>query len=156
MPAERKALDEVIPVKFWIRNIPEHVPEAANRIASACAKAGLDPVNCHQATVCAVEAINNAIGHAYRDHNGYVAIRWRCTDSSISIEIADQGIGMERDPDAVELAPTTERGRGWHIIRAWMDEAKYERRANENVVTMTKHLPAAIVANRPKTSSGSI
>jgi anti-sigma regulatory factor (Ser/Thr protein kinase) len=112
-------------MKFWIRNVPEHVPEAAHRISSACAKAGFDPISCHQATICAVEAINNAIVHAYREHNGYVAVRWQCTDSSLSIEVADQG-------------------------------AKYERRANENVVTMTKHLPAGLVGNRPKLSSGSI
>ena len=143
-------------MKFWIRNVPEHVPEAAHRIASACAKAGFDPIGCHQATICAVEAINNAIVHAYREHDGYVAIRWQCTDSSISIEVADRGIRMERDPDLVESDPTTERGRGWRIIRAWMDEAKYERRANENVVTMTKHLPAGLVGNRPKISSASI
>ena len=135
-------------MKFWIRNVPEHVPEAANRIASACAKAGLDPIGCHEATLCAVEAINNAIVHAYRAHNGYVAIRWQCSHNSISIEVADQGIRMERAPDAMEGDPTTERGRGWRIIRAWMDEARYERRANENVVTMVKHLPARVVANR--------
>jgi len=143
-------------MKFWIRNVPEHVPEAAHRIATACAKTGLDPIGCHQVTVCTVEAINNAIIHAYREQNGFVAIRWQCTDSSLSIEVADQGIRMERDPDVVKPDPTTERGRGWCIIRAWMDETKYERRANENVVTMTKHLPAGIVANRLKTSSDTI
>ena len=133
-------------MKFWIRNVPEHVTEAANRIASACDKAGLDPLHCYQATTCAVEAINNAIVHAYREHDGYIAVRWRCSEDTVVIEIADQGIAMETTPDAEAPNPRAERGRGWLIIREWMDEAKYERRECENVVIMAKHLPNKAVA----------
>lgn len=127
-------------MKFWIRNIPEHVPEAAHRIADAFAKTGMDPVNCHQATLCAVEAINNAIVHAYREHNGYVAVRLRANQNSVSIEIADQGIPMATEPEPVDPTPDSEHGRGWLIMRSWMDEVRYERRTGENVVILTKHL----------------
>jgi anti-sigma regulatory factor (Ser/Thr protein kinase) len=135
-------------MKFWIRNVPEHVSEAANRIASACAKAGLDPLRCYQATTCAVEAINNAIAHAYREHSGYIAVRWRCSDDTVVIEIADQGVGMETPPDAEPSDPRAERGRGWLIIREWMDEVAYEQRENENVVIMAKHLPNKAASTR--------
>jgi serine/threonine-protein kinase RsbW len=135
-------------MKFWIRNVPEHVAEAANRIASACAKAGLDQLQSYQATTCAVEAINNAIVHAYRENDGYIAVRWRCSDDTVVIEVADQGVSMQATPTAETPDPRAECGRGWHIIREWMDEASYERRDNENVVIMAKHLPHKAVTTR--------
>ena len=127
-------------MKFWIRNRPEHVPEAGNRLARACAGAGLDPMGCYQAQVCVVEAINNAIQHAYRDHDGYIGLRWSVCGGRIVIEVVDQGASMATPVAADPPDPMQENGRGWYIIRQWMDEADYRRRGNENVLTMVKHL----------------
>ena len=109
-------------------------------MARACARAGLDPMGCYQAQVCVVEAINNAIQHAYRDHHGYIGLRLSVSGVRIVIEVADQGASMATPVAPEPPDPRQENGRGWYIIRQWMDEADCLRPGDDNVLTMAKNL----------------
>ena len=54
--------------------------------------------------------------------------------------MTDHGAGMAGPLPSTAPDPCQEGGRGWFIIRQWMDEARYEQRAGENVLTMAKRI----------------
>lgn len=96
--------------------------------------------------VAVVEAVNNAIEHAHH-HNPakQVTVEVRLETDIVRFTIIDQGapIDFEAAMDAaagMENAPQIERGRGFGIIRALMDEIKYQRNGCANYVTLLKYL----------------
>ncbi len=102
--------------------------------------------------LCAVEAVNNAIIHAYDkspDHE--VTVRVHIEEDRLTLEVRDAGrpmsphllagqdldalAGNPEDPDSVAT-----KGRGLAIIRETMDSVAYDRRDGENCLTMMKRL----------------
>jgi serine/threonine-protein kinase RsbW len=108
-------------------------------VRGICEHAGLEGRDISALEVCAVEAVSNAIRHAYRGAPGReVALDVRVLGHSVELTIQDEGVAMppERakalearlidfdfDPDDLNSLP--EGGMGLKIIRAMMDEATY-------------------------------
>ncbi|MBK5969431.1 ATP-binding protein [Thiorhodovibrio litoralis] len=102
---------------------------------------GFDDMNAYQIQTCCVEAINNAIIHAYAGEPGHpVRVHWQTQGDELIIEIQDRGRAMTTPPPEHEPAPDAENGRGWWIMRQWMDSAEYRDRGELHGVRLRRRI----------------
>ena len=74
------------------------------------------------------EACSNSIRHAYADgRRGAVEIRYELADSSLAVEVSDEGAGFDSDRLDAEPAELDEGGLGIAIIRALTDDLSIGR-----------------------------
>jgi serine/threonine-protein kinase RsbW len=76
------------------------------------------------------EALANAIIHGnHEDHTKHVHVTCRCEPDEVSIAVKDEGSGFDittvPDPTARENIGSV-HGRGIHLMRALMDEVRFE------------------------------
>lgn len=87
------------------------------------------------------EAFNNAVLHAYRGLTpGSITVEVAPLSDGISIRIVDDGHSF--DPASIpppDLQALPESGMGWFIMRAFMDEVRYEP-GPPNVLVLSKSL----------------
>lgn len=102
------------------------VAELGRSINAFCAGQGLDEMARFQVQTAATEAINNAILHAY-DNNPRHRVTVNCSVESdmLMIEVIDQGRKLQQLPPDIEPPAEAESGRGWWIMRRWMDRVEY-------------------------------
>lgn len=84
------------------------------------------------------EAIDNAIEHG-RDE--FFVVEGRCTDGALSVSVHDQGPSFSLEGKGVRRLPEDlrERGLGIFLMRALMDETRFEARPDGGTsVTLTK------------------
>ena len=107
--------------------------ESFARIAVAAFVSQLDPTIDELADIktAVSEAVTNCIIHAYEDKEGIIYITCILENNEITIEIKDNGIGIENIEVAKEplytSKPELERsGMGFTIMESFMDEVKIE------------------------------
>jgi serine/threonine-protein kinase RsbW len=122
-------------------------------VRGIAAEAGLEPLAATQVELAVVEAVNNAIEHAYAGRGGgRIEIAVATDDERLRVEIADQGTAMDwegayaADVARLDADPLADGGRGLLIIRAAMDEVEYRSHAGRNVLRLTKRLAAPLDA----------
>lgn len=119
----------------WLRLIRQTVSEYAR-------EAGFDTRDGQAITLAVGEAVGNVIKHAYKGQTDRTfQLLCQTRDGYLEVEIRDHGGPF--DPDRTpELPPDELRagGRGLYLIRTIMDEIKYGRDGEENVVSMRKRL----------------
>jgi len=119
----------------------ENVANVANQITQFCSQIGLDEMTVYQIETCIVEAVNNAIIHAYsRQPDKIVKILGRIDSNTLIIEVIDKGKTMQQMPANKPVSIEQESGRGWYIMRQWMDEADYESVDRVNCVRLKKRI----------------
>ena len=93
--------------------------------------------------LCVVEAVNNAIEHAYGGQPGHVVeVEVTLTAAALRVEVRDHGHRMDWVAATARAAePLTEGGRGVVIMRSLMDEVSYASGRGRNVLTLVKQLP---------------
>lgn len=107
--------------------------EAFARITVAAFVAGLDPTieEISDIKTAVSEAVTNSIVHGYEDRLGIINLKCKIKDREITIEISDNGKGIEN----IEMAkqplytskPNLERsGMGFTIMESFMDNLKVE------------------------------
>lgn len=135
------------PVEIEIDSRLELAATAGKAAQDACAALSLSEQAGYQVRTCVVEAVNNAILHAYDNQPGWpVTVHFAVTDDALVIEVRDCGRSMPASPAAPEpkepadLDCLTVGGRGWSIMRAWMDDATYETVAGTNIVRLVKRI----------------
>lgn len=106
--------------------------------------------------LCMVEAINNAIEHAYRERSGHqVWVTLALTAGALELTVVDRGVAMPaevldkirasvsaRDVEEVELGAVSELaegGYGLSLILQIMDEVSYRSDHGENRLAMVLH-----------------
>lgn len=107
------------------------------------------PEDCSAIELAVVEAVNNAIEHAYDEaEEGKITVSYSLSQDGAVIEILDQGRGMashfladqggvpDFDPEDIDNLP--ERGMGIWLIRSCMDSATYHASSDGNRWTLTK------------------
>ncbi|WP_246014581.1 ATP-binding protein [Geomonas oryzae] len=96
--------------------------------------------------VCVVEALNNAITHAYRRQEGYrVDTAITLHHDRISFEVSDEGTAIEDfaprslefDPEVIGSIP--ENGMGLFIIETLMDEVSYRSHNGRNTLSFCRY-----------------
>ena len=126
--------------KLSIESSSEAATIAADWVMEHCRQAGLRDSPAFRVMTCVVEAVNNCVEHAYRDTRGEIGIRVYRNSHWLVLQIQDHGHPAPRQESSPTTEPLQTDGRGWFIMRRWMDIALYRRRKLKNVVTMVKYL----------------
>jgi serine/threonine-protein kinase RsbW len=137
------ALSELFVISVLIRGVGDHF--------------AMDEAQTSSLELCAVEAVTNAIKHAYLTLPGNeVTVEVSITQGRVELRVSDRGISMpeaqvlklsagsrvfEFDPRCLESVP--EGGMGLEIIRRQMDEISYSTVDGGNCLTITKLIPPA-------------
>lgn len=130
----------------------QNVPLIGQAIQRLCSLAALSDVDAHQVALCVVEAVNNAIVHAYnREAEHEVQVIFHQHPDRLIVHICDAGRTMDPkclapkvpspldfDPRCLERIP--EGGLGLAIIRETMDEVTYTTYHGKNILTLTRLL----------------
>ncbi|HPF58979.1 MAG TPA: ATP-binding protein [Candidatus Competibacteraceae bacterium] len=110
-------------------------------IRALCLEYGADEMTAYQVQTSTVEAVNNTIIHAYSNQSGHpVWIRWSLADKRLTIQVSDEGMTMRQLPPDIEPEPDAESGRGWWIMRQWMDSAEYMTDSGRNTLVLSKSI----------------
>jgi serine/threonine-protein kinase RsbW len=117
-------------------------------VRGVCAGSPLHLESYGEMEVCVVEAVNNAITHAYRREDGFrVDTYITLHHDRISFEISDFGKAikdfaprsLEFDPEEIGSIP--ENGMGLFIIETIMDEVSYRSEDGRNTLSFCRYFP---------------
>ena len=119
--------------------------EAFARITVAAFVASLDPTieEISDIKTAVSEAVTNSIVHGYEDKLGIINLRCKINDREVTIEISDNGKGIEN----IEMAkqplytskPNLERsGMGFTIMESFMDEMQVESTVGKGTTVFMK------------------
>jgi serine/threonine-protein kinase RsbW len=132
-------------IKLTIDSNLDNVPLIATTVNKLCSFIPLSDVESYQIEVCVVEAVNNAIKHAYLNERGHeVEVIFTLYTNKLIIDICDVGRVMEHenqpclDFDPTDINNLPESGMGLFIIDSIMDELTYRTQQGKNILTMTK------------------
>ena len=115
-------------------------------VRGVCACSPLEADAYGEMEVCVVEAVNNAITHAYLREDGFrVDAYITLHQDRISFEISDSGRAMvdyaprtlEFDPEMIGSLP--ENGMGLFIIETIMDEVSYRSEDGRNILSFCRY-----------------
>ena len=113
--------------------LSKSVNESFARVAIAAFVSQLDPTIEEVADIktAVSEAVTNCIIHAYEEKEGIIYIECSLNNNEVTIEIKDNGIGIENIDIAKEplytSKPELERsGMGFTIMESFMDDVKIE------------------------------
>lgn len=108
-------------------------------------KNGLDDISSRKVELASEEALVNIIRHAYKETAGMVEINVRkAPKKQIEIEIRDNGPSFNPLKQEIAFNPMAsleEReigGLGILFIRQYMDEVRYRRESNANILILVK------------------
>jgi anti-sigma regulatory factor (Ser/Thr protein kinase) len=106
-----------------------------------------DPPTLRKVELASEEALVNIIRHAYQELPGEIEIEVRAfPHSHVEIVIQDRGppfdpLEEDREVDRTSsLEEREEGGLGIIFIRKYMDDVRYQRRGDQNVLTLVKKL----------------
>jgi len=105
---------------------------------------GFDEINIRKAELASEEALVNIIKHGYKQRTGKVEIELHAFEAHIEILLRDHGPAfnpLEQEISFNPLASLEERslgGLGILFIRQNMDEVRYRREKNSNVLVLIK------------------
>lgn len=96
------------------------------------------------------EAITNVIVHAYPNKTGYVNMKIETIDNKISIQIKDNGVGIQDIERAITpfftTKPNEERsGMGFTVMESFMDKLEVKNNKDGLTVKMFKELEDDVV-----------
>ncbi len=132
-------------ITFKIESRLDFVALIGRAVNSLCTMTPLSEVDAYQAELCVVEAVTNAIKHAYGNSSASeVEVKITLFSSKMMFEVSDNGEEFKKfsipelsfDPNTVEQLP--ESGMGLHIISKVMDEINYFSKNGVNTLRMTK------------------
>ena len=132
-------------IKLVIDSNLEVVFLAGLAVRAFCSHVPLSEVAVYQVELSVVEAINNAIKHAYGNEKGHeVEILVSLYLNRLTFEIRDSGRPLDPshaptmnfDPNDLDALP--ESGMGLHIMQSVMDRVEYSRCGERNVLTLSK------------------
>lgn len=132
-----------------IGNVPL-LAVAVNRISTHL---GFDEIQASEIELCIVEAVTNAIQHAYQGrHSHVVTVDIEASTDHLCLSVCDTGtsmsaeqvcrlIGEEASPelDLDNKASLPESGRGLRIIHDLMDDISYTRQGEQNCLLLVKY-----------------
>ena len=120
-----------------------------NFVVKWCRKMGLFPKQVSEVKLAVDEACSNIIRHAYEGRRGNFQIVITKLESSVQLEIIDQGIEFDwysvLEPDLYQYVETRRKGGlGIWLIKKLIDEVEYHRVDDSNVLTMKAYLTEGI------------
>ena len=134
-------------VKLDIASRFEMLDMAQTVLSQLCKIVGFEDETIHYLAVAVRESVANAIKHGNgQDESKRVELVFTLTDSSIEVQVKDQGEGFKPNEIPDPLAPENllkAYGRGIFFMRQFMDEVSYSFPSRGGtVVRMLKNLPS--------------
>ncbi|HTR96652.1 MAG TPA: ATP-binding protein [Candidatus Acidoferrales bacterium] len=118
-------------------------------VAGLAGAAGLPRRACGHVELAIVEAVNNAIRHAYRGQPGHVVeVVFARTEDGIVLQVCDEGSPMPArqapvlDFDPADVPNLPEGGMGLFLIHNVMDRVDYASENGRNVLTLSRRIAA--------------
>ncbi len=119
-----------------------------------CSLGSLSNEECYQVRLCVVEAVNNAIQHAYNHEKCHsVEIDFSVDSKNMIISVLDTGKPMPKgmleikaglfeklDREKPDQFSIPENGRGLALMLEMMDQVKYSSKDGKNTLTLIKKL----------------
>ena len=129
-----------------LHNDVQQIPQLADFIETVASEMQLSQSLAMGLNLALEEAVTNVIMYAYpKGADGLVDVEAIIREHSLEFIITDSGTPF--DPTAAPLVditkPASERpigGLGIHLVRQLMDQVRYERRGNQNVLSMIKNI----------------
>ena len=136
------ARDGTETVEICLSARPENVALARLALVGVAAMSNATVDEIADLKLAVSELCTNAVVHAYEDGEGYVLLRFTSAGDSLTVEVADAGIGFDAEPaDARVSAPQSESGRlGLVIARAIADELVVHSGSAGSRVVLSKRL----------------
>ncbi|MGI5939479.1 MAG: ATP-binding protein [Thermoleophilia bacterium] len=134
-------------IKFIIDSRLDNIPLIGGAVRGIASTMSIDDKTGFHLELCAVEAVTNAVKHAYSLVAGnLVELRIFLFPDYIVLEVCDRGRALDLakvrpldfDPQRHETLPVS--GMGFSIMSSLMDEVSYETNNHVNILRMTKHL----------------
>jgi serine/threonine-protein kinase RsbW len=133
-------------VELSLESRIENLPAVGAAVRGIAERNGFGETRAYHAELCAVEAVTNAIEHAYGGRPGArVEIALAADEGRIEIRVRSKGVRLAAGRLAAAEAPDPleERGRGLFLIRSLADEV--ETRADGGI-----HELRMLITNRPE------
>ncbi len=115
-------------------------------VKGICASIPMTEEDGYQVELCIVEAVNNAVEHAYQNEAGHdVSVIASVDGGSLTLQVLDSGRPMDWESVQKRRANASlldEGGRGFMIMESYMDQVSYEQVGDKNVLTLVKGLRA--------------
>ena len=140
-----------LPMSFHLRVVMSSDPRFLSVVRAVVGQLGheygLTEDTGREVTLAVDEALANVIRHAYRNrHDEEIEFNCQARADHLEFTLIDRGEPADlsricgRPLDEVSLS-----GRGTHLIKAAMDEMRYERVPGGNQLRLIKNIPAAKV-----------
>jgi serine/threonine-protein kinase RsbW len=123
----------------------DHLSECIQFVSSCARRFGLDQRGIHKIVLSTEEALVNIFKYAYKNHEGDVQVDCMSNDErEFIVEIRDCGVPFNmlkvEDPEVqYDLSNNKIGGLGIFIIKSFMDDVRYRREADMNVLTLVTH-----------------
>ena len=128
------------PTEYCIPARLEDVRTLAEWVRQEAEKTGLSPELLIDLELALVEAANNIVIHGYRGAKGEIACSIESSRDSLAVTLRDWGSPMPDEKFDGSALPDAgqDHGRGLAIIRACIDNVRYESSRGENRLTLVK------------------
>lgn len=130
-------------IEFRFEAKEELVEEMINPIVDALTSFGATHKCVYQVNLALEEVLVNIAKYAYKDGNGMIDIAYEINEDKLKVVIKDKGIAFnplnKEDPDLTSsIGERQIGGLGIYLLKKMVDELKYQRIDNENVLEFTK------------------
>ena len=133
-------------MRWAIKNELAEIARLAEQVEEFGVKNKIEPRYIFNINLSLDELITNTINYGYDDHEEHlILIDMYLAESEIVIQVKDDGMPFNPldmpNPDlSRELDERPAGGLGIYLVRTMMDQVEYERRGDQNIITMHKRL----------------
>jgi anti-sigma regulatory factor (Ser/Thr protein kinase) len=133
-------------MRWVIKSELAEIARLAGQVEGFGVNNNIEPCHISNINLALDELITNTISYGYDDNKEHeIIIDMRLAESEIVVQVQDDGKPFNPldmpDPDlGLELDQRPAGGLGIYLVRTMMDQVEYERRGNQNIITMRKRL----------------
>lgn len=130
-------------------SVPTDLPRLTAFVEQACDRVGADADSRFALRLAVEESFTNILQHGYGAAGGAIMVYVQARADRVAVTLRDRAPPFApHDAPAADISAHCEDreagGLGWHLVQAVLDEARYERTADdENVLTLVKYLSSA-------------
>lgn len=134
--AGKRSRSSVLGINFWMPSEVRAISPFVDRLMRLIKRSRSVPGEEFDIELALREALDNAVVHGNQENpQTKVHIRFRChPGNEISILVTDQGKGFDFEKfvgNGITAEPASEHGRGVQLMKAYMDDVRFERGGSE-------------------------
>jgi serine/threonine-protein kinase RsbW len=134
--AEKRSMSSTLEIDLWMPSEVRAISPLVDRLMKMMEGSQCVSGEEFGVELALREALNNAVVHGNQENpETKVHIRCRCQPGNeISIIVTDQGKGFDFEKiisDGIASKPNLEHGRGIQLMKAYMDDVRFERGGSE-------------------------